>query len=93
MLHVQGVEGRVPVPLGGARRGNGTNGAAGDDSAVDAVRRGRRPYDVIEKLAWFWYMTLKGRGGGGGVWEDEGEEGGRGRGRQKGRQDEYIYQE
>ena len=67
VLHIQGVEGRVPVPLGGTRHGNGTDRAAGDDGAVDAVCRGRRSHDVIEQLAWFRHVTLRGwRGEGAG---------------------------
>ena len=67
VLYIERVEGRVPVPLRGARHGNGTDGATGDDSAVHAVCRGRWSDDTVQQLARLRDVTLgrreKGREG------------------------------
>ena len=58
MLYIERVEGRVPVPLRGARHGNGTDGATGDDSTVHAMCRGRWSDDIVQQLAWLRDVTL-----------------------------------
>ena len=74
--------------LCGARHGNGTDGATGDDSTVHSVCRGRWSDDIVQQLAWLRDVTLRRREEGRKKREKERWE--RERGGKDIKQDEYI---